>query len=482
MREERYAIIDIGSNAIRASVYNGNKLGSCEIYNDKFKSDILGLLELDELDIKHHTYLTFQHFIHIFKQLNVRYIKCIATAVLRDHSNAYKFIKLIKEKFDVDIEVITGTEEARFGALGVIMAINDTQGIIADFGGGSLELSTVKDNNITRLVSLPLGSKIIQQNKNTTIEEIKESINQEYNNTQANKLYFIGGALRLIGRLYMNYIKYPLNNLHNLEIPKYSLLTYLEKIDNTLFKKQLYNTHSTLNNIENLPAAIKISKALIEVFDPEKIIISNYGLKEGVRFAGLSEDEKAKNIVYERCIELFSFSDNDFDLQSYKDLIYTVLPSEIGNVDNLIELSLIINNGIKSVDKSLRASYFSELMLSTDIPFSHRERVILALILSFSYRSKSDLKIHKLSKKVISYDEYYFAQIIGNAIRIIRQIDGPEFTKPSFGFNMKGGFIEIVGSNILPKPIFNKVCAHLKDIGFSRKKIIFKNYKHEEED
>ncbi|MDF2965343.1 MAG: hypothetical protein K0Q51_731 [Rickettsiaceae bacterium] len=482
MREERYAIIDIGSNAIRASVYNGNKLGSCEIYNDKFKSDILGLLDLPELNIKHHTYLTFQHFIHIFKQLNVAYVKCIATAVLREHPNAGNFIKLIKEKFDVDIEVISGTEEARFGALGVIMAINNTQGIIADFGGGSLELSTVKDNEITRLVSLPLGSKIIQQNKNTTAEEIKEIINQEYQDTKVSNLYFIGGALRLIGRLYMNYIKYPLNNLHNLEITRYSLENYLEKIDSTLYKKQLYNTHSTLNNIENLPAAIKISRALIEVFSPEKIIISNYGLKEGVRFAGLGDEEKQKDIVYERCIELFAFSDNNFDLEAYKKLIYTVLPEEIVGVDNIIELSLIINNGIKSVDKSLRASYFSELMLSTDIPFSHRERVILALIMSFSYRSKSDLKIHKLSKKIISYDEYYFAQIIGNAIRIIRQIDGPEFTKPSFSFHMKGAFIEIVGSNMLPKPIFNKVCAHLKDIGFSRKKIIFKNYKHEDDD
>jgi exopolyphosphatase/guanosine-5'-triphosphate,3'-diphosphate pyrophosphatase len=482
MREDRYAIIDIGSNAIRASVYHGNKLGSCEIYNDKFKSDILGLLELEELDIKHHTYLTFQHFIHIFKQLNVLQVKCIATAVLRDHPNAEKFIKLIKEKFNVEIEVITGTEEARFGALGVIMAIDNTQGIIADFGGGSLELSNVINNKIIRLVSLPLGSKIIQQNKNTSLEEIKEYIREEYQDTQANSLYFIGGALRLIGRLYMNYMKYPLNNLHNLEIQKYSLLAYLEKIDNTLYRKQIYNSHSTLNNIENLPAAIKIAKALIEIFNPEKIVISNYGLKEGVRFASLSESEKVKNIVFERCIELFSYNENVFDLISYKELIYTVLPQEITDVDNLIELSLIINNGIKSVDKSLRASYFSELLLSTDIPFSHRERVILALIMSFSYRSKSDLKIHKLSKKIISYDEYYFAQIIGNVIRVIRQIDGPEFGKPSFGFKMKGGFIEIVGSNILPKPIFNKVCAHLKDIGFSRKKIIFKNYKHEDDD
>ena len=93
----RLAIIDIGSNAIRAVIYERDTLGAPEIFNDKFKSDVLSLLQLDNLEVKHQTYLSLQYLTHIFKQLSVTRIKCVATAVLRGHPKAEEFKKIIKE-------------------------------------------------------------------------------------------------------------------------------------------------------------------------------------------------------------------------------------------------------------------------------------------------------------------------------------------------------------------------------------------------
>ena len=49
----RLGIIDIGYNAIRAVVHESNTIGSPEIFNNKFKNDILTLLMQEELDIKY---------------------------------------------------------------------------------------------------------------------------------------------------------------------------------------------------------------------------------------------------------------------------------------------------------------------------------------------------------------------------------------------------------------------------------------------
>jgi len=49
----RLGIIDIGYNAIRAVVHESNTIGAPEIFNNKFKNDILTLLMQEELDIKH---------------------------------------------------------------------------------------------------------------------------------------------------------------------------------------------------------------------------------------------------------------------------------------------------------------------------------------------------------------------------------------------------------------------------------------------
>ncbi|WP_375326529.1 hypothetical protein [Candidatus Tisiphia endosymbiont of Nemotelus uliginosus] len=57
----RSATIDIGYNAIRAVVYECDKLGAPEIFNDKFKSDIINLLNLSNLEIPHQSYLVLQY-------------------------------------------------------------------------------------------------------------------------------------------------------------------------------------------------------------------------------------------------------------------------------------------------------------------------------------------------------------------------------------------------------------------------------------
>ena len=69
----RYAIIDIGTNAIRAVVYERNSLSASEVYNEKFRSDLLGLLDLADLDVKHGIYLVIKHFVHIFEEYRSYY-------------------------------------------------------------------------------------------------------------------------------------------------------------------------------------------------------------------------------------------------------------------------------------------------------------------------------------------------------------------------------------------------------------------------
>ena len=59
----RSAIIDIGYNAIRAVVFERDSLGAPEIFNDKFKSDIPSLLEMEDINVKHQTYLLLKYFI-----------------------------------------------------------------------------------------------------------------------------------------------------------------------------------------------------------------------------------------------------------------------------------------------------------------------------------------------------------------------------------------------------------------------------------
>ncbi|MGL1747186.1 Ppx/GppA phosphatase family protein, partial [Vibrio parahaemolyticus] len=55
------------------------------------------------------------------------------------------------------IQVISGEEEAKLAAAGVLAGIPDADGITGDLGGGSVELVTTGPSLIFRATSLPLG-------------------------------------------------------------------------------------------------------------------------------------------------------------------------------------------------------------------------------------------------------------------------------------------------------------------------------------
>ena len=275
----RSAIIDIGYNAIRAVVYENNNLGAPEIFNSKFKNDILSLLTSESIDIKHQAYLSIQYLLHIFEKLEVTNIKCVATAVLRNHPRANDFIKHIENKYNFDIDIISGEEEARLTAIGLISSIKDANGIAADLGGGSLELMEITNNEIGRLDSFELGTKMISSRNIANEEAIMTIIKDYYDYPNYETLYLIGGALRFIGRLYIDFVQYPMKNLHNLEISTKDFLSYLNKLE-----LSSQDTKNKLGRRRINTNALFVAKAMISIFQPKKIVISTYGLKEGVRF------------------------------------------------------------------------------------------------------------------------------------------------------------------------------------------------------
>ncbi len=475
----RLGIIDIGYNAVRAVVYECDKLGAPEIFNDKFKSDIINLLNLSNLEVKHQAYLSLQYFVHIFDRLSVTSIKCVATAVLRGHPKAEEFRKIVKRKFNISIEIISGDREAYLTAAGLISGINNACGIAADLGGGSLELIQINDKKVGALKSLPLGTRLITNNHLNDINVISQMIKKEFVKVYSNhlgiqqchkeyhcsNLYLIGGALRLIGRSYMKFVHYPLKNLHNLEINCREFALYLERLADTISTRTQYKSLIHAN-------AILVAKSMLNVFLPEKVIISNYGLKEGVRFFYLPKEEQEKDIIYERIKTLVNFDKTACNIRNYTEVIKPILIQPDTITVSIITLVIMLAQYNKNIDKTLRSNFIVEFILASDIPFSHRQRLMLSIALRLTYTAKNDTFINRLAKRMINSYDYCNSHIIGNIIKIAREIDGPEFLLPSFSLRLRDNkHIEISTLNILPKTVFEKVCERLKAIGLARKNI-----------
>lgn len=104
-------------------------------------------------------YQTLAHYIDHCREMEVQKIFAVGTSALREAKNSGDFLKMIEERLDLSIQIISGEEEAHLSYLAVAKDLKETgtPHLVIDVGGGSTELILGKDVHIIKWVSLPLG-------------------------------------------------------------------------------------------------------------------------------------------------------------------------------------------------------------------------------------------------------------------------------------------------------------------------------------
>ncbi|MGE5431412.1 MAG: hypothetical protein ACM3QX_10070 [Syntrophomonadaceae bacterium] len=84
----------------------------------------------------------------IIKALNCSHVAAKATSAMRLASNSSHIISLVKDKYGIDISVISGQEEARLSFLGATSGVEAEKYVVIDVGGGSTEIIYGERGNI----------------------------------------------------------------------------------------------------------------------------------------------------------------------------------------------------------------------------------------------------------------------------------------------------------------------------------------------
>jgi exopolyphosphatase/guanosine-5'-triphosphate,3'-diphosphate pyrophosphatase len=453
-------VVDIGSNAIRAVVYGGTLLSSPVIFHSKFKCDVKALLDKDEDNTSNQIYSIFDYFSYYFKNNDVINVRCVATEVLRKHSKALDFIKKIKNLYNLDIKILTGNEEATLSAKGLILGIQKVDGLGVDFGGGSLELIKIIDSKIKKTISIPFGTNLTKDS--LSIEKVFENISENFLGENFTNLYLIGGTFRFIGRDYMHAMRYHIKVLHNIIIPITSFYQYLEIVQDI---KNAKLADSQKN-------AISIIKSIAEITGTKSIIISSYGLKEGVRAdCLLSAGEIEKNLIHERVSSITGIKYESEELQAYFDIISKLDINNVHDIKEPLYFAIMFSRFYSESGSTMGGSFIYDFITNIDIPFTEKQRIILANSLSIIFLHLMPYNIKKLAKIHLSNYENIITNIVGNFIKIASEIDGSIIAKPSFKLVQNGKFIEVETNYNLPNLIYHKIKYNLKELSFFIRKL-----------
>jgi exopolyphosphatase/guanosine-5'-triphosphate,3'-diphosphate pyrophosphatase len=85
-------------------------------------------------------------------------VLAVATSALREAASRERVLTAIRRRAGVEVEVLTGPQEARLAALAALESLPLRRGLVLDLGGASVELARVRDREIVSTASLPLGA------------------------------------------------------------------------------------------------------------------------------------------------------------------------------------------------------------------------------------------------------------------------------------------------------------------------------------
>jgi len=288
------AVIDIGSNTVRLVVYSGSQRAPDVWLNEKVTARLgrelatTGRMPDKAMDLA----LTgLARFAAILEDIGVTDVQTVATAAVRDAANGEAFLDRVRA-LDLAPRLLSGEEEARISAMGVIGAFPGARGVVADLGGGSLELVAIDQGARHHGVSLPLGTLRLAALRAPGEDAFRDAVKAEVSKANwagehGGPLYMVGGTWRALAAFAMHKAAYPLCDPHGLTLSATDADKIAKKLVRMVPEELCTISGIPSSRAAGLPDAAAMLRVLLAELKPEALVFSSWGLREGLLFERL---------------------------------------------------------------------------------------------------------------------------------------------------------------------------------------------------
>lgn len=313
----RIAAIDIGTNSFHLVIVDVQPDGSFKLLDKQREVIRLGSHKGEDLSLISEGEIEKAiDILKNYKMLAEHYgasIRAVATSAVREADNKDKFVKAIKEKTNIDIEVVDGRTEAKLIFYGIMNAIDvsDKNVLCIDIGGGSSEFIYAEKGNPLITESVKIGA--VRLSKKFFPEFIlkKEAVEACHSYVEAQISYIkyliegkkidqvIGASGTIVAAAIL--VQELFNKPKRKSINKLSFtaeelnFVYKEVIGRKTPAERVSLPGMELKRADIIPAGLIILKTVFDVFEIKHITLSEYALREGIIYDTILKLTSANN-------------------------------------------------------------------------------------------------------------------------------------------------------------------------------------------
>jgi exopolyphosphatase/guanosine-5'-triphosphate,3'-diphosphate pyrophosphatase len=307
-KSEVFASIDLGTNTVRLLVAKRDGKGFKPLYSNQVITRLGEGLSNGGVLIDRAMERTVSAVLN-FKNEASKYkpsaIWVVATSAVREAKNRSEFISRVKEKTGIELEVIPWEEEASMTLLGVFSGIDSgiKNALIFDIGGGSTEYVFTEDRKLINSVGTDLGVvhlserhitkdpvddeelNILESVISNTINDVRNQINSSLITRHSSLLIGTAGTVTTLAALDLNLYPYDPAKINGYALRLENVKSLLKRLK-TMTVKERRNIPALEKGREDLiiPGAVIVIKTM-EIFGFDSMVVSDYGLREGVILA-----------------------------------------------------------------------------------------------------------------------------------------------------------------------------------------------------
>jgi len=294
----RLGVLDVGSNTVHLQVVDAHpgarpspatnqkvELRLHEYLNKEGEITAEGVALLEE---------SIADAISHAKEFQTEEILAFATSAIRDAKNGKDILDQINKKFEIDLQVLSGDDEAQMTFLAVRRWLGWSSGrlLVLDIGGGSLEVAVGDDERAEATISLPLGasrltreyldsdphtSKEIKALETFVYDAIKQSLPDDISKHIADHFVATSKTFRTLARLGEHWFE---------DNPKYlkinSLTKMIPKLQDMSNKQRAELPGVSPSRARQIVAGAIVARTAMERLQINELEICPWALREGI--------------------------------------------------------------------------------------------------------------------------------------------------------------------------------------------------------
>lgn len=226
----KHAVIDIGSNSVRLLMESDGKILYKTLETTRLADGLANTGTISAAAM-YRTALAVREFKFEALRGGASEVYAFATAAVRSAANGEDFVRLTKEIAGIDVDVISGEEEARIGLTGVL---GSADGGVLDVGGGSTELIVRKGGDIVFAKSLDIGAVRLYDLCGRDREKLQALVRERLTPFAGADcdvpLYAIGGTATSLAALSMRLARYDAEKVQDYVLSRERLDEVIDEI------------------------------------------------------------------------------------------------------------------------------------------------------------------------------------------------------------------------------------------------------------